>query len=479
MGRHAVVIGASMGGLLAARALCGPYERVTVLERDALPDGPAPRKGVPQGRHLHLLLSRGAEVLEAMFPGLQADLEAGGAPVARTWDGALIELGGHRFTLGEHISGPPVFQLSRPFLEDKVRARVRALPGVGIQDRTEVSGLLATGSRVTGVRLARDGVATELAADLVVDATGRAGRAAVWLRELGYAPAREDELGVDLLYVTRRLRLAPGVLGPLTFVGLGPHPGVPRALGAETLEDGTWIATAVGYADDHPPTEAAAFVDYCDAIAPPHVAAALRAGDPVGDIVAHRYPAQRRRRYELLRRFPAGFLVFGDALCSFNPLYAQGMTVAALEARALRSCLARRADAGSPAFARAFFRAAALPVANAWQMALGEDLALPQVPGRRTAWMHLYIWYVNHLKLAAARDPAVSEAFLRVVRFLDPFPRLACPDVALRMLLAHARPLPDPTAPVLSDHQIPAGSAATPAAGTQEGTRWAPAVPMP
>lgn len=450
VGSHAVVIGASMGGLLAARALAGPYERVTLLDRDALPDGPQARKGVPQGRQLHLLLSRGGVVIDEMFPGLLAEMEAAGVPVGRSWELAWIELGGHRFAAQGEISGAPIHLLSRPFLEDRVRSRVRALPGVEIRDRTEVTSLLAVpgGAQVTGVRLrAADGAVEELTADVVVDASGRSGRAAAWLRELGYAPAREDKLGVDLMYVSRRLRVAAETIAPTTFMGVSPNPGMPRAVGLEALEDGTWIITGVGYGGDHPPMDDAGFDAWVAPVMPEHLAAAVRAAEPLDELVAHRYPANLRRRYEFLRRFPAGFLVVGDALCSFNPLYAQGMTVAALEALALRRSLAKGGDpAAGPAFARSFFRAAALPVANAWQMAIGEDLALPQVAGHRSPWMRLYIFYVHHLKLAAARDPIIAEHFLRVIRFLDPFPRLACPDIALRMALAHARRKPAPVA---------------------------------
>jgi 2-polyprenyl-6-methoxyphenol hydroxylase-like FAD-dependent oxidoreductase len=445
VGSHAVVIGASMGGLLAARALHGPYERVTILDRDTIPDGPQARKGVPQGRHLHLLLSRGAEIMDAMFPGLLADLEAGGAPVARSWDRAWVELGGHQFALDDEISGSPVIGLTRPFLEHNVRERVRALPGVEIRDRTEATGLLATpgGELVTGVRAYGPQGAYELGADLVVDATGRTGRAPVWLKELGYAPARESSLGVDILYVSRRVKM-PDVLGPLIFMGISPNPAVPRAVGMEAQEDGTWIVTAVGYTGDHPPMDDAGFDAYVSAAMPEHLAKALRDAEPVTEFVSHRYPANLRRRYELIRRFPSGFLVFGDALCSFNPLYGQGMTVASLQAQALRRCLLRPgADpAAGSRFARRFFAEASLPVANAWQMALGEDLALPGVAGRRSPWMRWYVFYVRHLKIAASRDPATAEAFLRVVRFLDPYPRLALPDVAARMLLAHLRPAP-------------------------------------
>jgi 2-polyprenyl-6-methoxyphenol hydroxylase-like FAD-dependent oxidoreductase len=449
-GSHAVVIGASMGGLLAARALVGPFERVTVLDRDALPAGPEHRRGVPQGRQLHLVLSRGAQLLEAMFPGLLGELEAAGAPVMRDFAQGYLAFGGYRFALPTGPAEPPVYQPSRPFLEAHVRARLARLPNVEILDRCEAVGLAATqdGGRVTGVRTRRAGVEEERAADLVVDATGRSGRAAVWLADLGYVPAREDELPVDLVYATRVVRLPPDALAPLRFAGIAPRPGLPRSLALECVEGDRWMVTPVGYAGHHPPGDDAGFDDFVASVAPPWLADALKRGEPLGPIVTHRYPSNLRRRYERLDRFPAGLLVFGDALCSFNPLYAQGMTVAALQAEALRGCLLRggphaRMDAAD--LAPRFFKAAAKPVDVAWRLALGGDLAVPEVAGRRTAADRAMIAYIGRLQAAASVDPVVGETFLRVAGFLLPPTRLGTPAFALRVLRA-ARRAPHPLA---------------------------------
>lgn len=449
-GQHAVVIGASMGGLLAARALAGPYSRVTVLDRDELPPSSDSRKGVPQGRHVHVLLARGGQLLDAMFPGFLDELAAHGSTVIRDFGSLHFSTGGHTFVTPTKPADPPIYLSARPFLESRVRARVRALPGVGVLDAAEVTGLIGSpgGDRVTGVRIRRAGVEVELAADLVVDATGRTGRAPVWLQELGYAPAAEERLDIDLKYVTRHLETADGTLGGLLLGLVAPYAGNPRGLAFATVEDGHIVLTLAGYGGDHPPTDDAGFDAYVESIAPPALAAAIRAGRARGPAVAHRYPANLRRRYEKLDRFPAGFLVFGDAVCSFNPLYGQGMTVSALQAEALRGCLVRGKGSADD-LARRFFKAAAKPVGVAWDTALGEDLALPQVTGERSAQVRVTNAFVDRVKSTATTDEVVAEAFLRVVNVLDPPTALFAPGI-LRRLARGPRPTtqaPDALAP--------------------------------
>ena len=454
-GSHAVVIGASMGGLLAARALSGPYERVTVLERDDLAGDPAPRRGVPQGRHVHILLGRGAQLLDEMFPGLMAELVAGGAPILDRWDTSDITFGGHHLRLPDGPGDPPVYQPSRPFLEARVRARVAGLPGVEILPAAEATGLVAGAGpgRVDGVRVRRNGAYSTMPAGLVVDATGRTGRAPAWLSELGYAPPAEDELHIDLMYVTREYRLAPGDLGPRFNYVVGPSAACARAGALFLVEGGRAMLTLVGYTGEHPPTDEPGYDAFAASVLPPDVLAAVRAAEPLGAAVAHRFPANLRRRYEKLRRFPAGFLAFGDAICSFNPIYAQGMSVAALQARALRACLLR-GGAGADLPAR-FFAAAARPVETAWQMAAGGDLALPYVAGERTRQVRVANAWIDKVLTAAEADPVVSESFLRVTAFLDPPARLLSPPILARVLRG-ARRAPGP-APA-----VPAGSAPVP-----------------
>ncbi len=435
---HAVVLGASWAGLLAAGVLADAYERVTVIERDPLPHAAENRRGVPQGRHAHVLLARGAQILDEIFPGLLDDLVVGGAPVVR-------DLGEMRFSPSGHplcLKGPAqaaTYQASRPYLEGQVRARVRALPTVEILDQCYVVGLVATSARdrVTGVRILRDatGVEETLGADLVLDATGRSGRATAWLTTIGYDQPPQEQLTIHLKYASRHLRLRPGALCGQKFVAVGAEPGRPTGLLLLAEEQDRWILTVIGYDGHHPPADPEGFLAFVKTVAPPDVFAAIRDAEPLDDIVAYRFPANLRRSYERLRRFPAGLLVFGDALCSSNPVYALGMSVAALQAAALQDSLA----SGDGDLARRFFRAAAKPVNMAWQLTVGSDLALPQVKAPRPLPVRVINAYVNAVLTAAERDPAVAEQFLRVAALQDPVTRLFRPSTVRHVVLGSLR----------------------------------------
>lgn len=432
---HAVVLGASMGGLLAARVLADCYRQVTIVDRDSLPERASDRRGVPQGRHAHALLASGAHALEDLFPGLLADLVADGVPTVNDLAQGRLSIGGHQLCREERRLPETVYQASRAHLEYRVRGRVRALPNVTVIEQCEATGLSTecSSNRVDGVQLCHrgdDGAVEHLRADLTVDATGRTGRTPVWLAELGFPTPAEETVPVDVKYVTRRLLMRPGALGRQQLILSGAHAANPCAMALFAEEGDHWKLSLVGYHGHHPPTDHQGFLAFAAAIAPPDVFAEIMRAQPVGAIVAHRYPTSLRRRYERLRRFPQGLLVFGDAICSFNPVYGQGMSVAAKQALALRDCLAR----GDRNLAKRFFHAAAKPVEVAWRLATGGDLDMPGVADQRPLSARLINRYIDSVLTAAEHDPTLTHRFLKVTGLVEPPTTLLRPSTIARVI---------------------------------------------
>jgi 2-polyprenyl-6-methoxyphenol hydroxylase-like FAD-dependent oxidoreductase len=433
IGEHAVVIGASVGGLLAAGSLTEAYERVTIVDRDALPAGPEHRKAVPQDRHPHALLPYGQGCLDALLPGFSAELAAAGAPLCAALEEMRFVIGGHQ--LARASMGTSAILAGRPLIEGHVRRRVRELPAVTLIDGCDALGLTTSpdGQRVTGVRTLRrtDSSAEEtLAADLVVAATGRAARIPAWLDALGYPSPPEERLRVDVTYASRRLSLPSDALEGDKFVLIGARPGHPRALFLFAQGGGRWILGLAGYGPAHrPPSDTEGFAAFAATVAPPDVLEAIEAAECEDEIATHRFPTSVRRRYDRLRSFPAGLLVVGDAICSFNPTYGQGMTVAAAHAVALRDCLER----GGRQLARRFFRAAGVPIDHAWQLSVGADLALPEIHGRRSARVRAVNAYLRRLRATAEHDAAVAGAFIAVVGMREPPRHVLRPAIAVRV----------------------------------------------
>ncbi|MGW5017002.1 NAD(P)/FAD-dependent oxidoreductase [Streptomyces cacaoi] len=461
---HAVVLGAGVSGLCAARGLAGHARRITIVERDVLDDsgghrGPAlPRRGVPQGRHVHALLGTGSMALERLFPGLAEELVRAGAVRSQLLSQARYVLGGAPLARGE--TGVVALQATRPLLESVLRRRVRALDNVDFLDGHDVLGPVFQNGRVTGARVQprTDGPAgtpdgaepgTEragqesgaggagepvtLSASLVVDATGRAGRSSTWLAAAGFTPPEEERTRIDVGYATRFLRLPEGALDGDRTVLSGSVPGRPgRGCGLFLQEEGRWILTVAGMAGDHPSTHEPGFAAFADSVLPADVAAVVRAAEPLSEPVLHRFPYSVWRRFERLERLPDGLLAIGDAVCSFNPVYGQGMTVAALEAEALESCL----RSGLPGLPRRYFARAARAVAPAWELARAADLAVPEVPGRRPPLSGVTGRYLDRVLTAAHRDPGLAALYVRVVSMLTPRSRLVHPRVLRRVLRA-------------------------------------------
>lgn len=429
-----------MGGLSAARALADFYETVTVVERDILPSSPVNRRGVPQGRQGHAVLGKGIEVLGEFFPGFRDELVAAGVPALDFSDlsEAYMSFGGHLMPRSGSYHGVPAsYQPSRPLLESLVRQRLRGIDNVTILDGYDVVGLTssAEGARVTGARIKEHNSDREheLNADLVVDSTGRGARTPVFLEALGYGRPPEETVKVRVTYSSQLLRLPQSALRD-KLVLVSPVPGRPTGMALIRYEGDTWMFTVFGMAGCRPPDELAQMVRFAGGFGPEHVVAALAQGEPVGEACQFRYPESRWRRYDKLRRFPEGLAVLGDAMCSFNPIYGQGMTVALLEAQALGRCL----EHGVTGLARRYFRAAAKPIGVAWRFAVGGDLNLPEVEGDRPLAVRLSNKYAERLQAASATDRATAQRFIRVVGLLDPPDRLLRP----RMLMSAARHRP-------------------------------------
>ena len=438
IGDRAVVLGASMAGLLAARVLTDSYAQVTVIERDELPETPTHRRGVPHGRHIHALAARGQQILEELFPGLTTELAAGGAPAGDMLSDARFYLSGHR--MRQTRTGLLLLCASRPFLEGQVRARVQAYENLQILDGYDVAGLSASpdGRRVIGARVLRraDGSAEELVgADLVVDATGRGSRIPAWLETLGYPRPERDEVQIGLGYATRTYRLAADALAGKLAVLDAATPQNPRTGALQRLEGDRWMLTLAGILGDHPPIDPDGFLDFARSLRFPDIYQAVRDAEPLDVPVSFRFPASVRHRYERGNRFPAGLVAVGDAVCSFNPIYGQGMSVAALEALALR----RHLERGIEPQPRRWFRDLARVVDVPWDMSTGGDLAFPGVLGTRTLKIRLLGGYLNRLHAAAAKDAQLATAFMRVAGLVAPPPSLLSPGNTLRVFWGRRR----------------------------------------
>jgi 2-polyprenyl-6-methoxyphenol hydroxylase-like FAD-dependent oxidoreductase len=415
--QDAVVIGASIAGLCAARVLSEHYRQVTIFERDALPETPAQRAAVPQGRHVHLLMARGAAEFDGLFPGLLDDMVAAGVPMLENRPdcihfGAAGHVLGTNHTLRHEFTA---YVPSRPHLEWQIRRRVEAIPNVEIR-RTGVAEprYSPAEERVTGVLLDADDDDSAVPADLVVDATGRGTRLPVWLEQWGFERPPEDTVDVGIGYASQQVQIPDGLIEEKVVVA-GACRDQPLGLGMLYYEDGTWTVTTFGIAKVEPPHTFPEMCALADEILPAHVSAALRAGTPLGEVAFHKYPVSRWRRYDKLTRFPTGIIPFGDAVVSFNPTFGQGMTMSSIQAGNLRTVL----DSGDPDIAGRLAKATAKTTYPVWTMTAVGDQVLHLAPGPRPWWYGPVGSLFDQFLGAAETDPVLAEWFLRRFSLLD------------------------------------------------------------
>jgi 2-polyprenyl-6-methoxyphenol hydroxylase-like FAD-dependent oxidoreductase len=429
----ALVIGAGIGGLCAARTLAEHFERVLVLDRDELPETAVPRRGVAQSGHGHVLLVAGQRALGELFPGLMDELvEAGGVRFDPGTDLSLYRFGA---IWPREPSDLRLVTFSRPLLELAIRRRCAAIAGVSIRDRVSAAALVGSGGRVTGARL-DDGEVIDT--ELIIDCTGRGARSDRWLSSLGFATPRVSEVKVSVGYATRFYRRSAGDLTEGAAVFSLPNPPKEKRTGvALPVEDDRWLISLGGWHNDFPHDQQD-FERHARELPHPAIARLLERCQPVNELSVVRYPASRLRHFDELAELPAGYLALGDAICSFNPIYGQGMTCAAMEAVQLGRLLDQAASP-SAQLSQQYYQLAAKIVATPWQFATGGDFSYPETSGDRPRGIRLKNAYSRQVQLAAMVDPEVRRVFTSVQHLiLDPA-ELIKPAMVARVLSRSVR----------------------------------------
>ncbi len=411
--RRAVVIGGSIAGTLAARVLSESYQEVVVVDRDEVMGVAGPRRSVPHAVHAHGLHARGYLILAELFPGLLEE--------ARALAGLTIrDFGGMRW----YFDGRPIVPAdtgllsiagSRPVLENYLRNRVAAIPNVKYLQQTEMSELVSTSDsqRVTGVRLSNGDT---IEADLVVDATGRGSRTPAWLDRMGYQRPEVERMKIGLAYTTRTFRRRPGTFGPPQAINPVASPSHPRGAFFGQAVTGDCRLSLTGILGDHPPADDQGFMDFTRSLPVPDIYEAVKDAEPTSPASTFTFPASVWSHYERLEAFPDRLIVMGDAIASFNPVYGQGMTVAAMEAMALRAHLQSHPEPDSLVLHKEFARA----IEDPWLISTSGDLAFPGVEGERAADAVAFQAVVARLQSAATQDPAATTALMRINGLIDP-----------------------------------------------------------
>ncbi|QHC33172.1 FAD-binding protein [Streptomyces sp. HF10] len=430
--------------MLAAAAVKDQVGAVEIIECHDLPEGPEPRVGVPQAVHIHLLQSGGVDALEELLPGVIDQLESAGAhriPVTTNMIIYSPEGWYRRWQRATHR----LVTASRDLTDHVVRERVLKEPHVSVRTRTRVIGLLGDGRRVTGVRVHTSGASegereTELRADLVIDASGRASRMPQWLAELGIGNLAEDRVDSGLVYASRMYRAPVPTRGwPVVSVNADPRlPEPASAGGILPIEGDRWHVSLMGGPGGQPTRDADAFEPFARTLRHPIIADLLERAEPLTDVSITHSTVNRRYYYERLKSWPDGLVALGDSVAAFNPMYGQGLSVIARGALALRD-LARGGLV--PGLSRRAQRAIARPVEAAWALTIGQDIHFSTTTGRNPHFAdRLLQRYVNRLSLTATGSFRTATALTDVLTLQAPPTSLVRPGVLLSALVGPLRP---------------------------------------
>jgi 2-polyprenyl-6-methoxyphenol hydroxylase-like FAD-dependent oxidoreductase len=439
---HAIVIGGSMAGLCAARALSAHFERVTLIERDRLPLGIEHRPGVPQSHHVHALLLRGALELERLFPGIQRDFGAAGA--------SRMDLGSELAYCSEWGWVPPAavevapLTLSRVLIEGVVRSHVRAdIRNLTLLDATRITGLISERNgdyvRVTGVSTSHAQL-RELHADLVVDASGRNSKCLEWLAAQGIERPEEELVDAHGGYASRFYELAPNPKRWWRGMLIDPRAPARRRWGLlMPIENGRWVLTLAGMNREYPPSDEQGFHEYLNSLPSQAMAREIARAKPISSIHAHRALSNRARHFERWSQRVGGFVTMGDAAVAFNAYHGQGMSMAAVSANTLGDTLSKFRSCDAYALTRHFHKAQWKQLQLAWQIATEIDLEWPGTEGKRPfGYSAMFALGVSAVR-ASHEIPHIKRLLGPVYQLVAPRYTLLRPDLFALVIYAELR----------------------------------------
>jgi 2-polyprenyl-6-methoxyphenol hydroxylase-like FAD-dependent oxidoreductase len=417
--KQAVVIGAGIGGLAAARALSDYFETVIILERDELAERATPRAGTPQAQHTHVLLGGGARALESLFSGFTTALKEAGAVPYRVGLDIIAEIPGFD-PFPQRDLGWDNYGMSRPLVEYAMRRELLKRPNVSLRDKCRVAQLVATDAKgaINAVRLAASrGTRETLAADLVVDASGRGALTLDALKATSRPVPTESTVGIDMAYATAVFAIPDDATR--RWKGVYTFPSPPHGKRGALMRPNHRAACRHAR---HRDSKSSGFLAFAKELPTPTIYRAIKDAEPVGDIVRFAFPESVWRHFERLRSFPRGLLPLGDGVCRFNPIYGQGMTVAAKEACVLRDLLAARVSASDPldGLAPAFFAEIQEVLDTPWATAAVADFVYPETRGDRPPDLETTLSFGQAIVRLAARDADVHRLRMEVMNLLKP-----------------------------------------------------------
>jgi flavin-dependent dehydrogenase len=441
----AIVIGAGIAGLINAKILSKHFKEVIVLEKDQLSEGFSPehRKGIPQAHHQHILLMKGRELFESIFPGFDAELASMGAPELSYSNDIALYVGHGK--LPRFPSCLKVRPSRRIWIDALVRKRVACLPNVVIKSNIHVQHLdfNQKENRVTGLIFSEtqqggsssDNAHTKLSADLVIDCSGRGSRSTKWLKELGFTDVESTVIDPKLGYASCLLKIPENYSG-VRGIEVAPHaPDNPRAAGLWEVEKGTWLLTLIGMAGEYPPKYIEGFKAFSDSLPTPAISEILNQAEQISEIQSFRGTQNIWRHYEKMPSYPNGLLVLGDALCAFNPLHGQGLTLIARSAQLLDQRLQQgKKTHYSNKWAQANYRKLNRIFLSAWMFAISEDMRWPDTIGRKVDWkLKLAYRFTDKLLATSQYSKYVTQACLAVANMVRSPVSLISPGILLRM----------------------------------------------